>query len=392
MRRETNIHERRRAPGLHGLTFGLMLILLASCSVSARSSVSTSTAASTSVPRRDTTTEPRPAQPPNIYAHSGVNMFSAATRGARSLVYVPESMSEYVDVIDPATFRVIDRYRTGGRPQHVVPAWDMHTLYATNNFGNSLTPIDPRSGKIAGPNIPVEDPYNLYFTPDGSSAIVVAERRQRLDFRDPHTFALRRSVKLDCLGVDHLDFSADGRYLIASCEFAGRLVKVDLPSGRIDRYLDLPGSSPQDVKLEPVGKVFYVADLKLGGVHLIDGASLRAIGFLPTGTDAHAIYPSRDARHLYVSNRRGASISVIDVASRTVSATWLLPGTSPDMGGVSADGKVLWLAGRFNDAVYAISTADGHVISVIHVPNRPHGLCVWPQPGRYSLGHTGVTR
>ena len=319
-------------------------------------------------------------------------MFSAATRGARSLVYVPESMSDYVDVIDPTTFRVIDRYRTGGRPQHVVPAWDMQTLYATNNFGNSLTPIDPRTGKITGPNIPVDDPYNLYFTPDGTSAIVVAERRQRLDFRDPHTFALRRSVKLDCLGVDHLDFSADGSYLIASCEFAGRLVKIDLPSGRIDRYLDLPGSSPQDVKLEPAGKVFYVADLKLGGVHLIDGATLRAIGFLPTGADAHAIYPSRDARHLYVSNRRGASISVIDVASRTVSATWRLPGTSPDMGGVSADGKVLWLAGRFNDAVYAISTADGHVISVIHVPNRPHGLCVWPQPGRYSLGHTGVTR
>ena len=159
-----------------------------------------------------------------------------------------------------------------------------------------MTPIDPRTGKIAGPNIPVEDPYNLYFTPDGSSAIVVAERRQRLDFRDPHTFALRRSVKLDCLGVDHLDFSADGSYLIASCEFAGRLVKIDLPSGRIDRYLDLPGSSPQDVKLEPDGKIFYVADLKLGGVHLIDGATLRAIGFLPTGTDVHAIYPSRDAR------------------------------------------------------------------------------------------------
>ena len=268
-------------------------------------------------------------------------MMTGAARGARSLVYVPESLSDYVDVIDPTTYRVIDRYRTGGRPQHVVPAWDMRTLYATNNLGNSLTPIDPRTGKIAGPNIPVDDPYNLYFTPDGSSAIVVAEYLQRLDFRDPHTFALRQSVKLDCAGVDHLDFSADGSYLIASCEFAGRLVKIDLASGRVAGYLDLPGSSPQDVKLEPAGKVFYVADLKLGGVHLIDGASFRSIGFIPTGTDAHGLYPSRDARHLYVSNRRGASISVIDFASRTVTATWHLPGTSADMGGVSADGTVL---------------------------------------------------
>jgi DNA-binding beta-propeller fold protein YncE len=301
-------------------------------------------------------------------------------------------MSAYVDVIDPATYRVIDRYQTGERPQHVVPAWDMRTLYATNNLGNSLTPIDPRTGRIGGPDIPVDDPYNMYFTPDGRSAIVVAERRQRLDFRDPRTFALRHSVKVDCAGIDHLDFSADGSYLIASCEFAGRLVKIDLPSRRVDGYLDLAGSSPQDVKLEPAGKVFYVADLKLGGVHLIDGASFREIGFIPTGPDAHGLYPSRDARRLYVSNRRGASISVIDFATRAVVTTWQLPGTSPDMGGVSADGKVLWLSGRFNAAVYAVSTTDGHLIASIRVPHRPHGLCVWPQPGRFSIGHTGVTR
>ncbi len=282
----------------------------------------------------------------NIYADAGANKLSPATHAARSLIYVPESLSDYVDVIDPTTFRVIDRYRTGGRPQHIVPAWDLQTLYAANNLGNSLTPIDPKTGKVAGPSIPVDDPYNMYFTPDGHSAIIVAEFLQRLDLRDPHTFALRDSVKPDCAGVNHLDFSADGRYLIASCGFAGRLVKIDIASRRIVGYLDLPGSSPQDVKLEPAGKIFYVADMKLGGVHLIDGASLHAVGFIPTGTDAHGLYASRDARRLYVSNRRSASISVIDFASRTVIATWQLPGTSPDMGGVSADGTVLWLSGR----------------------------------------------
>jgi DNA-binding beta-propeller fold protein YncE len=328
----------------------------------------------------------------NIYSHDGVGMLSSVARRARPLIYVPESVSGYVDVIDPSTYRVIDRYRTGRRPQHVVPSWDLQRLYATNNLGDSLTPIDPTTGRIAGANIPVDDPYNLYFTPDGRSAIVVAELRQRLDFRDPHTFALQKSVRLDCAGVDHLDFSADGRYLIASCEFAGRLAKVDVGTRRVLGYLDLPGSSPQDVKLEPAGQTFYVADLKQGGVHLIDGASFRSVGFIPTGPDAHGLYPSRDAKRLYVSNRRGASITVIDFATRTVVATWRLPGTSPDMGGVSADGRVLWLAGRYNAAVYAISTADGHLIAKIHVANRPHGLCVWPQPGRYSLGHTGIMR
>ncbi len=328
----------------------------------------------------------------SVYAAAGANMLSPAVRGARPLVYVPESMSDYVDVIDPATYKVVDRYRTGGRPQHVVPAWDLRTLYVTNNLGNSLTPIDPATGAIAGPNIPVEDPYNLYFTPDGKYAVVVSEHLQRLDFRARRTFALVTSVQVDCAGVDHVDFSADGSYLIATCEFAGRLVKVDVKTRRVLGYLDLPGASPQDIKLEPAGRIFYVADMKRGGVYEVDGASLRVVGFTPTGADAHGLYPSRDGRRLYVSNRRGASVSVIDFVTRRVVATWSLPGTSPDMGGVSADGKVLWLSGRFHDRVYAISTTDGRLIASIHVPHSPHGLCVWPQPGRYSIGHTGILR
>jgi YVTN family beta-propeller protein len=328
----------------------------------------------------------------DVYAAAGANMFSPAVRGARTLVYVPESMSDYVDVIDPATFKVIDRYRTGGRPQHVVPAWDLRTLYATNNLGNSLTPINPDTGTIAGRSIPVEDPYNLYFTPDGRYAVVVAERLQRLDFRDRRTFALVTSVHVDCAGVDHIDFSADGTYLIATCEFAGRLVKVNAKTRQVIGYLDIPGASPQDIKLEPAGRVFYVADMHRGGVYEVDGASFRVVGFTTTGPDAHGLYPSRDGRSLYVSNRRGASVSVIDFATRAVVANWPLPGTSPDMGGVSADGKVLWRSGRFHDAVYAISTTDGRLLASIHVPHSPHGLCLWPQPGRYSVGHTGILR
>jgi DNA-binding beta-propeller fold protein YncE len=62
------------------------------------------------------------------------------------------------------------------------------------------------------------------------------------------------------------------------------------------------------------------------------------------------------------------------------------------MGGVTADGTQLWLSGRYNGEIYVLSTADGHLLARIPVGNGPHGLCVWPQPGRYSLGHTGVTR
>ena len=117
------------------------------------------------------------------------------------------------------------------------------------------------------------------------------------------------------------------------------------------------------------------------------------IGFLPTGAGAHGLYPSRDARYLYVTNRSEGSISVIGFATGKLVAKWRIPGGgSPDMGGVSADGKVLWLSGRYNAVVYAISTRTGQAAREDPGRPGPHGLCVWPQPGRYSLGHTGILR
>ena len=329
----------------------------------------------------------------NVYAADRVGMLSDAVRSARPLVYVPNSMSNTVDEIDPHTDRVVRRFAVGTLPQHVTPSWDLKTLYVLNDIGNSVTPIDPRNG-VPRRSIPVADPYNMYFTPDGRYAIVVAERLHRLDFRDAHTFKLHRSVAVPCAGVDHMDFSADGRYAVASCEFSGALVKLDIARERVVRVMYLRvGSSPQDVKLSPDGRVFYVADMARGGIWKIDGDRWVILGFVPTGRGAHGLYPSRDARFLYVTNRGEGSISVVSFRTRRVVKIWRIPGGgSPDMGNVSADGTVLWLSGRWNNVVYAIDTRSGRLLAKIPVGSSPHGVCVWPQPGRYSLGHTGILR
>jgi YVTN family beta-propeller protein len=333
--------------------------------------------------------------PANVYAADSANNFSSTVRGDPALVYVPNSESNTVDVIDPSTYKIIRSFAVKRRPQHVVPSYDLKTLYVASDLGNSLQPIDPLTGKASGNPIPVADPYNLYFTPDGHYAITVAELLKRLDFRDPHTMALRFSLSVpQCPGVDHADFSADGRYMYVSCEYLGTMIEVDLQQQRVVRALDLQPkpASPQDVKLSPDGKLLYVADQDRGGVWEIDPQSFTVIGFLPTGKGAHGLYPSRDARHLYVSNRIAGTISVIDFATRQIVNTWNLGSSSPDMGGVSADGKTLWLSGRYNSEVYVIDTETGRLRARIPVGEGPHGLCVWPQPGRYSLGHTGILR
>jgi YVTN family beta-propeller protein len=171
------------------------------------------------------------------------------------------------------------------------------------------------------------------------------------------------------------------------------MIVVDVAAERVVKLIHLPsGSSPQDVKLSPDGKIFYVADLYKDGVWEIDSSSFTRVGFIETGAGAHGLYPSRSATRLYVSNRSAGTVSVISFATRRVVATWQIPGGSPDMGGVSASGHVLWLSGRYDDQVYAINTRTGKLIKRIAVGAAPHGLCVFPQPGRFSLGHTGVYR
>jgi DNA-binding beta-propeller fold protein YncE len=331
----------------------------------------------------------------NVYRGDFSSDLSHAVRGDPALVYVPNSMSDTVDVISQRTMKIVAQFATGALPQHVTPAYDLTRLYVDNNLGNSLTPIDPRTGRPGTP-IPVEDPYNLYFTPDGHYAIVVAERLQRLDFRDPNTMRLERSLSVpECRGVDHMDFSADGRYAYASCEFSGRMIEVDLHTQSVIATLALHQgiASPQDVKLSPDGRTLYVADQQNGGLWEIDPRTFRVVGFLSTGAGAHGLYPRRDARVMYVPNGQQGSVSVVSFATRRVICTWQLPlPASPDMGGVSADGRTLWLSGRYNSSVYAIDTTTGRLRAVIPAGQGPHGLCVWPQPGTHSLGHTGILR
>jgi YVTN family beta-propeller protein len=351
---------------------------------------------------------PAVVDPNNLYSETMPDKVSPALASVPARVYVPHLKSNDVYVIDPATLTVVDRFKVGTNPQHVVPSWDLTMLWVTNNAegrtDGTLTPIDPLTAR-PGKAVAVDDPYNMYFTPDGRSAVVVAEALKRLDFRDPKTMALQGSVSVPrCGGINHGDYSIDGRYLIMTCEYAGRLAKIDWSARKVLGYLTLPDRGiPQDVRVSPDGKVFYVADLRAGGVHLIDGAAFKRTGFIKTGVGSHGLYPSRDATKLYVANRGFSriggkpgvgkgSVTVIDFATQKIVATWPIPGAgSPDMGNVSVDGKHLWLSGRYDNVVYVIDTATGEVKS-IPVGREPHGLTLWPQPGRYSLGHTGNMR
>ena len=324
-----------------------------------------------------------------VYAAARGPGVALAVASVPTRVYVPNSSARTVSVVDPATMQVVGTLPVGRVPHHVTPSWDMSRLYVNNTESNTLTVIDPRTATVSA-TIDVVDPYNLYFTPDGTKAIVVAERHRRLDFYDPASWKPLGSVAVPWPGVDHGDFSADGRWFVASTEFSGEVVRVDTQTMTLAGHAHVDGL-PVDVKVSPDGSAFYVTNQGRHGVSILDSDTLAEVGFLPTGAGAHGLCLSRDARSMYVSNRLAGTVSVIDLDRRAVSATWVVGG-SPDMLQVSADGTRLWASNRFQGSVSVVDTSSGAVVSTIPTGPGAHGLTLFPQPGRYSVGHNGVYR
>jgi DNA-binding beta-propeller fold protein YncE len=337
-----------------------------------------------------------PARGGDVYAAAAAGDLSPRVRRDPALVYVPDSSpyGETVTVISQRTKKVVRTLHVGRLSQHVTPSYDLRRLYASSSVSNEVVAIDPRTVRVVR-RIRVPRPYNLYFTPDGRQAVVMVVQHDVIRFADPRTFARRDDVHArGCRGPNHADFSANGRFMVVTCEFSHALLKVSTTSHRVLGVLRLPAASmPQDVRLSPDGRTFYVADMGTDRVRMVSAAHFRLTGAVRTPAMPHGLYPSRDGRRLYISDRGAGAVSVLSLRTDRIVDTWWIPGGgSPDMGGVSADGRLLWLSGRYDAEVYAFDTRTGRLVARIPVPGSPHGLCVWPQPGRYSLGHTGNMR
>ena len=344
--------------------------------------------------------------PTNSYSEQTAGKLSAAVAGDLPRVYVPHVKSNDVYVIDPSTFKVVDRFKVGSNPQHVVPSWDLKTLWVAGKPRaaptGSLTPIDPKTGE-PGPAVMVDDPYNMYFTPDGSAAIVVAEAFKRLDFRDPQTMKLQSFADVpQCSGVNRADFSIDGRYAIFTCEFTGGGSRKSIwPRAKSTVISDLAKRKmPQDIRLSPDGTVFYVADMEADGLFLVDATrSRRSASSPPASALTASIRAATGASSTSpIAARRSAASRVGWAAFPSSTSrharskrTGRCPVAAVPTWGTSArTARHLWLSARFDNAVYAVDTASGTVQSI--PVGKGAGLTVWPQPGRYSLGHTGNMR
>lgn len=235
------------------------------------------------------------------------------------------------------------------------------------------------------------EPGTLYFAPDDTqAALVVSARGRQVDVRSAASGGWT-TIPLPCAGSS-ADFSADASSLAVSCAAARRLVLLDPRRGVVEATRALPaGSRPSGVRLLPDGSQFAVADAGSGGVRLLDARDFRNARFVRTSPGASALVLSRDARSLYVVGP--SEVTVLDVASRRVAAHWRVPGDGAlAAGGVSVDGRTLWLTRPSAGMLIALDTRTGAADRTVRLGGHPAAPLPFPQPGRRALGGPGIYR
>ena len=319
----------------------------------------------------------------DVYAAERARAARAARpRTTRARVYVPNSRVEHGRRDLPAhrprssTTSRSARCRSTSRRRGTCGRCGSPTTRATASRRSTRAPA------ATGAPVPVADPYNLYFTADGRRAIVVAEahRAARLPRRRTRCGCATRCACPQCAGVDHMDFTADGRCALVSCEFARphdrrRPARASASSRRSTLRA---GAMPQDVKLSPDGRTFYVADMASNGVWLIDARTLRArsassrpararTASTRAATRGACSSPTAArARSRVISFRTRRPIAQVAPARRRLARTWAACRPTAACCGCR---------GRYDAEVYAISTRTGRLLHRIQVGQRPARRC-----------------
>ena len=318
-----------------------------------------------------------------------------AARGARPLVYVPNSDSNTVDVIDQRTFKVVEHFAVGALPQHVVPSWDLKTLYVTNDAATSLTPIDPRTGK-PGRTIPVDDPYNMYFTP------TAATRSSSRSGCTGSTSAIAHTFKLQSLAARSRARASTtwtslptARYVIVSCEFSGQMLKVDVARERVVGVLHAAarrGAAGREALARREGLLRRRHELE----RRLAGRRRRASRPAASCRRARRARPLSEPRRavpLRHESRRGLDLRhLVRDAARSCTRGTSPAAAAPTWGTSRPTARSCGCPAATTASSTRSARANGRLLAKIPVGAGPHGLCVWPQPGRYSLGHTGILR
>ena len=304
---------------------------------------------------------------------------------ARPPVFVLNSLSADIAVVDPESFTVVKRIPTGKEPHHLYLSPDEKSLIVANALGDSLTFVDPRTAEVQRVVRGISDPYHLRFSPDMKWFVTASNRLDRVDlYRWQGSAAAEPLLLVKRIPApktpSHLNIDTRSTTLYVSLQDSDELLAIDLATQAV-KWKTPVGKMPADIYLTPDDKFLLVG---LTGDRFVEvwdvsGAAPRLAHRIATGKGAHSFRAWGDKRHVLVSNRAGNTISKIDLASFAVVDTFPAPAGPDDME-LLTDGRTLLVTSRWAGKVTQIDTVTRKVVRQVKVGKSPHGI--------WTLDHT----
>ena len=290
-------------------------------------------------------------------------------------LFVLNSLDATISVIDKTNWTETERIPTGKEPHHFYLTPDEKSLVVANALGDSLTMLDPKTGKVQRVIRDILDPYQLRFSPDMKWLVTAANRLNHVDIYawDGKDFKLAKRIATGKT-PSHVWVDSKSSTVWATMQDSDELVTIDLLTQTL-RSRVKTGPMPADVFGTPDDKFVFIGLTGGKGVEVFDvsGPEPKRLQVLPTGEGAHAFRGAGDRRHLFVSNRVANTISKIDYSAMKVVESYPAPG-GPDCMDVSPDGRYIYVASRWIRKVSVIDTKERRVARQINVGKSPHGV------------------
>jgi YVTN family beta-propeller protein len=260
-------------------------------------------------------------------------------------------------------------------------------IYITNSAGNTVDVVDPATNKIVQVIQGIELPHGVVFSPDGSRVYISNESESVVDVVDGDSGRILSKVPLSG-HPNNLTITKDGkRVLVGIREGTGALDVIDTTTGQ--RIKSIPVSGPvHNVYVTPDGKFAVSGSIDAKTITVVDLQSDQKVWDLNLGTGVRPM--AFDVNADGSTNRIFAQLSgfngfgVVSFEKHAEIQRIKLPdqpggygvaegrmGTPSHGIGIAPDGKSLWIASTVANAIfqYSLPTLElvGHVeLPVVH--------------------------
>ena len=312
---------------------------------------------------------------------SAVTALGAARPGVASTLYITNTKSNSVSVIDTNTLEVVGTIPLGsGKPNRVVFQPDGKLAWVVYDKSHDLGVIDAESRKLVRRLKIGGNPYNLSFSPDGRRLYVLDwssdTSNDEVIVYDLQAEKIDGRVEVSTWPA-HGVFSRDGRLFYVSGESAGDVTVIDTAKREIVGRIVHGGGDAMGLALGADGKVLYAAAGENKAVLKIDTATNKVLGTIPMPGIVHESTLTLDGKFVYVTLRKTNKVVVVRTEDDKIVATVPQRGY-PDLVTMEPTGRYALVTNRYADLVAVIDLKTHAQVRTIPVGKAPHGMALRP--------------